>query len=62
MYIEIEHRTMEHIKNYELHEQDGYDPLHDLSRETGFADPFFDFPVERIEDLEHVPFPPPDLY
>ena len=53
---------MEHIKNYELHEQDGYDPLHDLSRETGFADPFFDFPIETIEDLakEIPPFLPPN--
>ena len=52
------------MDDYSIEADSFPDPLQDIDRDTGFNDPFWDFPRETIEDLanEVIPFLPPSNY
>lgn len=52
------------MNDYDIDDVADYDPLHDVLREAGFADAFWDFSVPTIGDYAKLACPPslPELY
>jgi hypothetical protein len=52
------------LPTYDLYEIEEFDPLHDVFREQGFNDAFWDFSVPTIGDHARLAQPPalPEVY